>query len=177
LAIDREFLADQVWRGTMLPGYSMVPPGIANYLKEAPKLDYSDDMLEREDKAKELLKEAGVEPNTLSIELLYNTSENNKNTMAAIADMLGNIGVKASLNETEGATYFNFMRDDGPFDIARAGWIGDYNDPQNFLFISQSNVSFNYSKWKNADYDALMAKAETILDLGERAKVLAEAEQ
>jgi oligopeptide transport system substrate-binding protein len=155
----------------------MVPPGIANYVKDAPKLDYSDDMLEREDKAKELLKEAGVEPNTLSIELLYNTSENNKNTMAAIADQLGNIGVKASLNETEGATYFNFMRDDGPFDIARAGWIGDYNDPQNFLFISQSNVSFNYSKVKNADYDALMAKAEKILDLNERAKTLAEAEK
>jgi oligopeptide transport system substrate-binding protein len=177
LAIDREFLADQVWQGTMLPGYSMVPPGLANYVKDAPKLDYSDDMLEREDKAKELLKEAGVEPNTLSIELLYNTSENNKNTMAAIADMLGNIGVKASLNETEGATYFNFMRDDGPFDIARAGWIGDYNDPQNFLFISQGNVSFNYSKWKNADYDALMAKAEKTTDLGERAKVLGEAEK
>ncbi len=105
-------------------------------------------MLDREDKAKELLKEAGVEPNTLSIELLYNTSENNKNTMAAIADQLGNIGVKATLNETEGATYFNFLREDGPFDIARAGWIGDYNDPQNFLYIAQSDVSFNYSKVK-----------------------------
>ncbi len=177
LVIDREFLADQVWQGTMLPGYSLVPPGIANYVQDAPKLDYSDDMLEREDKAKELLKEAGVEQNTLSVELLYNTSENNKNTMAAIADMFGNIGVKASLNETEGATYFNFLREDGPFDLARAGWIGDYNDPQNFLYITQGNVSFNYSKWKNDDYDALMAKAGGILDLGERAKTLAEAEK
>ncbi|WP_247644220.1 ABC transporter substrate-binding protein, partial [Brucella abortus] len=175
MAIDRDFLADQVWQGTMIPGYSMVPPGIANYVKDAPKLDYSDDMLEREDKAKELLKEAGVEPNTLSIELLYNTSENNKNTMAAIADQLGNIGIKARLNETEGASYFNFLREDGPFDIARASWIGDYNDPQNFLYISQGNVSFNYAKWKNADYDALMAKAEKTQDLGERANILADA--
>ncbi|QGA58281.1 peptide ABC transporter substrate-binding protein [Brucella sp. 2280] len=175
MAIDRDFLADQVWQGTMIPGYSMVPPGIANYVKDVPKLDYSDDMLEREDKAKELLKEAGVEPNTLSIELLYNTSENNKNTMAAIADQLGNIGIKARLNETEGASYFNFLREDGPFDIARASWIGDYNDPQNFLYISQGNVSFNYAKWKNADYDALMAKAEKTQDLGERANILADA--
>ena len=177
LAIDRDFIADQVWQGTMLPGYSMVPPHIANYVEDAPRLKYSDDMLEREDKAKELLKEAGVEPNTLSVELRYNTSENNKNTMAAIADQLGNIGIKASLNETEGATYFNYMRDDGPFDIARAAWIGDYNDPQNFLYISQSDVSFNYSKVKNADYDALMEKAAKTLDLKERAKTLAEAEQ
>ncbi|KAB2704761.1 peptide ABC transporter substrate-binding protein, partial [Brucella intermedia] len=177
LAIDRDFIADQVWQGTMLPGYSMVPPHIANYVEDAPRLKYSDDMLEREDKAKELLKEAGVEPNTLSVELRYNTSENNKNTMAAIADQLGNIGIKASLNETEGATYFNYMRDDGPFDIARAAWIGDYNDPQNFLYISQSDVSFNYSKVKNAYYDALMEKAAKTLDLKERAKTLAEAEQ
>ena len=176
LAIDREFIASQVWRDTMLPGYSLVPPNIANYVAEPPKLDYSDDMLEREDKAKELLKEAGIEPGSLSVELLYNTSENNKNTMAAIADQLGNIGIKASLNETEGASYFNFLREDGPFDIARAGWIGDYNDPQNFLFLNISTVSFNYSKWKNPAYDELMAKAEKITDLGERAKVLAEAE-
>lgn len=177
LVIDREFIAEQVWQGTMLPGYSMVPPGIANYVKDAPKLDYSDDMLEREDKARELLAEAGVAEGSLSVELLYNTSENNKNTMAAIADQIGNIGIKATLNETEGATYFNFLREDGPFDIARAGWIGDYNDPQNFLYISQGNVSFNYSKWKNETYDGLMAKAEKTIDLGERAGVLAEAEK
>lgn len=178
MAIDREFMAEQVWQGTMLPGYSIVPPGIANYVEGGVKAEYADeDMLEREDKAKALLKEAGVEPNTLSIELLYNTSENNKNTMAAIADMLSNIGIKATLNETEGATYFNFLREDGPFDIARAGWIGDYNDPQNFLFLSESNVSFNYSKWKNKDYDALMAKAATTTDLKERANILADAER
>jgi oligopeptide transport system substrate-binding protein len=177
LVIDREFIAEQVWQGTMLPGYSMVPPGIANYVQDAPKLDYSDDMLEREDKARELLAEAGVAEGSLSVELLYNTSENNKNTMAAIADQIGNIGIKATLNETEGATYFNFLREDGPFDIARAGWIGDYNDPQNFLYISQGNVSFNYSKWKNETYDGLMAKAEKTIDLGERAGVLAEAEK
>ncbi|MBK3744782.1 peptide ABC transporter substrate-binding protein [Paraburkholderia aspalathi] len=177
MALDRDFIANQVWQGTMLPGYSMVPPGINNYV-EGVRLDYADeDMLEREDKAKALLKGAGVEPGSLSVELLYNTSENNKNTMAAIADMLSNIDIKASLNETEGATYFNFLRDDGPFDIARAGWIGDYNDPQNFLFISESNVSFNYSKWKNADYDALMAKAANTIDLKERANILADAER
>ena len=178
MAIDREFMAEQVWQGTMLPAYSVVPPGIANYVEGGVKAEYAgEDMLEREDKAKALLKEAGVEPNTLSIELLYNTSENHKNTMAAVADMLKNIGIKATLHETEGATYFNFLREDGPFDIARAGWIGDYNDPQNFLFLTQSEVSFNYSKWVNKDYDALMAKAEVTTDLKARAEILADAER
>lgn len=133
-------------------------------------------MLDREDAAKALLAEAGVAEGSLSIELLYNTSENNKNTMAAVADALSNIGITATLNETEGATYFNYLREDGPYDIARAGWIGDYNDPQNFLFLFQTGVSFNYAKWSNPDYDAIMAKAATTSDLTERAAIMAEAE-
>ena len=178
MVIDRDFLASEVWQDTMLPGWSLVPPGIVNYVENPPVLPYKDqDPLDREDAAKKLLEEAGVAEGSLSVELLFNTSENNKNTMAAVADAVSAIGIKATLNETEGATYFNYLREDGPYDIARAGWIGDYNDPQNFLFLMQSGVSFNYPKWSNADYDALMAKAAVTADLGERAKIMAEAEQ
>lgn len=178
MVIDRDFLADQVWQGTMLPGYSLVPPGIVNYVDPAPQLPYKDtDLLDREDEARKLLEAAGVTDGSLTVELLYNTSENNKNTMAAVADAFATIGVKATLNETEGATYFNYLREDGPFDIARAGWIGDYNDPQNFIFLFGTGINFNYAKWSNADYDALVAKAAGITDLAERAKVLAQAEE
>ena len=31
MAIDRDFLAEKVWQNSMIPGYSMVPPGIAGY--------------------------------------------------------------------------------------------------------------------------------------------------
>ena len=31
MVIDREFIADEIWQGTMLPAYSFVPPGIGNY--------------------------------------------------------------------------------------------------------------------------------------------------
>lgn len=177
MALDREFLADQVWRGTMLPGYSLVPPGIGNYVETPPELDFKDmDILDREDEAKRLLEEAGVAPGSLTVQLNYNTSENHRNTMAAVADQLGSIGINATLNEMEGSSYFNYMRDDGAFDMARAGWIGDYNDAQNFLYLAQSGVSFNYSRWSNPDYDAIMARAADTLDLSERAKILAEAE-
>ena len=177
LAIDRDFLANQVWAGTMLPSYTFVPPGIANYVEGGVTVDYAtEDLFDREDEAKELLEEAGVAPGSLTVELRYNTSENNKNTMAAIADMLKNIDINARLNEVEGTTYFNYMREDGPFDISRAGWIGDYNDPQTFLMINMGNTPFNYSRWKSPEYDALMNKAADTLDLGERAKALAEAE-
>ncbi|CTQ32488.1 peptide ABC transporter substrate-binding protein [Jannaschia rubra] len=178
MLIDRQFLADEVWQETMIPAYGLVPPGIANYVDEPPMLDYAEmDLLDREDRALELFEEAGVDPADLTVELSYNSSENHRNTMAAVADMLSNVGIKSSLNEMEGTGYFNYLREDGDFDIARAGWIGDYSDPQNFLYLNEGDVSFNYSKWVNEEYDAKMAEAAQTLDLDERARILAEAER
>jgi oligopeptide transport system substrate-binding protein len=178
MVIDREFLANEIWRGTMIPGYSLVPPGINNY-GEPVYLPYKDqDILDREDAAKKLLEEAGVAPNTLTVELRHNTGSNHKNTMTALADMFKNIGVGATIVEMEGTGYFDYMKQDGDFDMTRAGWIGDYSDPQNFLFLFESdNLGFNYPRWENAEYDALMQKAETTTDLKERAEVLRQAEE
>ena len=71
------------------------------------------------------------------IQLSYNSSENHRNTMAAVADNLSNVGIKSTLNEMEGTNYFNYLREGGDFDIVRAGWIGDYSDPQNFLYLNE----------------------------------------
>lgn len=177
MVIDREFLAEEIWQGAMVPTHSFVPEGIGNYTEPA-RLPYADDdMLDREDAALALLEEAGIGEGELTIRLLYNSSENNRNTMTAIADMLGNIGINGVPEEMEGATYFNFLRSDGDFDMARAGWIGDYSDPQNFLFLHESaNLGFNYSRWANEDYDQLMRDAAAETDLEARAQILKEAE-
>ncbi|MGH6925789.1 MAG: peptide ABC transporter substrate-binding protein [Propylenella sp.] len=177
LVIDREFLAEEIWQGTMIPGYSLVPPGIANY-DDPLTMDIKDkDLLDREDEAKALLEEAGIEPGELSVELMFNTGGNHKATMTAIADMFKKIGIEATLNEKEGTGYFDYMKNDGDFDMARAGWIGDYNDPQNFLFLYESdNLGFNYPRWSNAEYDSLMEQAETTTDLAARSDLLEKAE-
>ncbi len=178
MVIDRDFIADEVWQGTMLPTYSLVPPGIANYVETGPQLDYAEmDLLDREDAAIALLEEAGVDPASLQLDMRYNSSENHKNTLAAISDMLSNVGITSSLTEMEGTGYFNYLREGGDFDLARAGWIGDYSDPQNFLFLNESGVSFNYSGWSNTEYDAKMAEAAQETDLAARAEILAEAER
>jgi oligopeptide transport system substrate-binding protein len=178
MLIDRDFIADEVWQGTMLPAYALVPPGIDNYVENGPELDYADmDLLDREDRALELFAEAGVDPATLEIQLSYNSSENHRNTMAAVADNLSNVGIKSTLNEMEGTNYFNYLREGGDFDIVRAGWIGDYSDPQNFLYLNESGVSFNYPGWKNDDYDQKMRAAAETTDLAARAELLAEAEK
>ena len=59
--------------------------------------------------------------------------------------------------------------------LGRAGWIGDYNDPQNFLYLNQTGVSFNYPGWSNADYDEKMAAAAETTDLEARAHMMSAA--
>lgn len=178
MVIDREFLAEEIRRGMMTPAYSLVPPNTENYIANAPKLTYKDkDMLDREDGAKKLLEETGVTPGSLSVVLRYATSVNNKNTMIAIADMLKNIGITASLDEVEGATYFKYLEEKGMYDFAYRAWIGDYNDPYSFLSLFTTGNFFNDSEWSNKDYDTLIAKSETMTDLKMRAEILAEAER
>jgi len=181
MVIDREFLAEQIWGETMQPAYSFVPPGIGNYGKPA-EADYKAlAPIEREEKARALLKEAGFGPGgkPLKVEIRYNTTDNNRNTVIAVADQWKALGVETSFINTDTKTHFAHLRDGGDFDIARYGWIGDYSDPQNFLFLLESdNKGFNYGKWKNAAYDDLMKnKAAKEVDLKKRAEYLYKAEQ
>ena len=178
MAIDREFLAEEIWGGTMVAGYSFVPPGIGNY-DEPAYADYKDmSFIDREDKARALLAEAGYgDDNPLTVEIRYNTSENHKNTAVAIADMWKPLGVQVELLNTDTKTHYAHLRDKGDFDLARAGWIGDYSDPQNFLFMVESdNDGFNYANYNNPEYDALMDQAAAETDLGKRADLLKQAE-
>ena len=172
MVIDREFLAEQIWGGTMLPAIRFVPPGIGTY---APAQVSWADMspVDREDKAKELLKAAGYGQGgkTLTIEIRYNTSENHKNTSIALADMWKPLGVETTFINTDIKTHYALLREKGDYDVARAGWIADYPDPQNFLFLCQSdNKGLNYSSYANPAYDTLMHKAALEADLPTRAR-------
>ncbi len=124
------------------------------------------------------MKQAGYGPDKpLKLTINYNTSENHKNTAVAIADMWKPLGVDVSLVNTDTKTHYAMLRDKQDFDVARAGWIGDYSDPQNFLFLVESdNAGFNYANYKNPDYDKLMDEAAATTDLEKRATILKEAE-
>jgi len=179
MVIDREFLAEQIWGGTMVPAYSFVPPGIGNYAEPA-FANYKDmSPIEREDKAKALLKEAGYGPGgkKLEIEIRYNTSENHKNTSIAMADMWKPLNVEVKLVNADIKTHYALLRDKGDYDVARAGWIADYSDPQNFLFLAEgNNQGLNYASWINPEYDGLMKDAAREQDLKKRAEILKKAE-
>lgn len=178
MVLDREFIADEIWAGTMLPAYGVIPPNIGNY-GTAAEADFKTlSPIDREEKAKQLLKEAGYGPGTpLKLQLRYNTTDNNRRTVIAVAEQWKALGVETSFINTDGKTHFAHLRDGGDFDIARYGWIGDYSDPQNFLFLFLSdNTGFNAGKYKNPAFDALLRQAGDEIDLAKRAAILREAD-
>ena len=162
MAVDRDFLAKEIYSGSQIPAYSMVPPGIQGY--EPAKADFADlSQLDREDKALELMKEAGYGEGgkPLKIEIRYNTNPNHERVATAVADMWKNtFGADVSLVNLDVSSHYAYLQEGGKFNVARAGWVADYADAENFLALSTSgNKTFNYGQFNNADYDALMRDA------------------
>ncbi|MCX7306344.1 MAG: peptide ABC transporter substrate-binding protein [Hyphomicrobiales bacterium] len=159
MAIDRDFLAEKVWQNSMLPGYSMVPPGIEGY-EPAMATFAEESQIDREDKAKAVLEKLGYTPEKpLKMEIRYNTSENHKNTAVAIQEQLKPLGIEVTMVNTDTKTHYGHLEQKGDFDVARAGWIADYKDPESFLGISRKASGNNYSNYNSPKFEELMDKA------------------
>jgi oligopeptide transport system substrate-binding protein len=179
MAIDREFLAERIWRGTMEPLYSLVPPGIDSY--GAPTTVPWRDIgpLEREDEARRLLREAGYGEGAqpLEVEIRFNSSENHRATAVAIADMWKQVGASTRLLATDATTHYALMREKAPFDVARAGWFADFPDAENFLFLGESdNKGLNTPNFSDPAFDALLRAARRAPTPQRRRDILHEAE-
>lgn len=178
MAIDRDFLAEKVWANAMSPGYSMVPPGIDGYTSS--KAAFADkSQIDREEDAKKILEKLGYGPDKpLKMEIRYNTSENHKNTAVAIQEQLKPLGIDVSLLNTDTKTHYGHLEQKGDFDVARAGWIADYKDPETFLGISVKASGNNYANFNNPDYEKKMAEAAAAGgDPAKRMQLLSEAEK
>lgn len=176
MAINREVIGPQILGTGEPPAYSWVPPGMANYGAPAEgdwkALSYPDKIA----KAKELLAEAGYGPdNPLKIVLRYNTNDNHKRVAIAIAAMWKALGVQTELFNSETKVHYADIRK-GDFDVARAGWLADYNDAVNFLELLKGGIENNYGAYQNEEFDALLDQAARETDLDKRAELLHQAE-
>ncbi len=180
MAIDRDFLAKQIYKGAQLPTYSLVPSGLATY-GEPEKADFADwTQLEREDKAVELMKEAGYgkDGKPLNIEIRYSTNPNHEAVATAVADMWKTVfGAKVTLLQLDISAHYAYLKEGGKFNVARAGWTADYADAENFMTINmKKNPTFNYGRYDNPEYDALVEKSYNEKDPAARSKLLHAAE-
>lgn len=177
LAVDRDYLADKIWNNTMFAAYSLVPPGISGY--QTRYYDFKDmSQLDREEEAKKLMTELGYGPEKpLKLEIRYNTGENHKNNAVAVADMFKRIHVETSLINTDGKTHYDYLKQKGDYDLARAGWSGDYKDPESFIALGQTNNSNNYSVYSNKEADSYLEQAALEPDAAKRNELLGKAEE
>ncbi|MFW6228663.1 MAG: peptide ABC transporter substrate-binding protein, partial [Alkalispirochaeta sp.] len=170
MAIDRDLLVETVTKAGEIPAYTIVPE-MTGY----PGIDGVDEDVEE---ARELLAEAGF-PNGEGfpeLTLLYNTHESHKAIGEFIQQQwLNNLNVDITLENQEWATYLASRREH-QFDIARAGWIGDYQDPNTFLDMFITGGAMNGGQYSNDEFDRLVSEAARMPAGDERFDALRRAE-
>ncbi len=172
MAIDRQQIVDQVTKAGQLPAFTLVPPGIAGY--ESPS-GLKPDL----EQAKRLLVEAGYPGGRgiPKITILYNTSDNHRAIAEVIQQQVqNNLNVKLQLQNMEWGSYLD-KRKQKDYEIARAGWIADYPDPNTFLDMWITDGPQNDTNWSNPEFDRLLAAAGAEGDQAKRMKILRDAEQ
>lgn len=158
-SIDRKVIAEKVLGTGEKPAWHFTPDVTAGF-KPLPTFMQQHDQNSLNAQAKSLLAAAGYGPGKpLELKLLYNTSESHQKIAIAVASMWKkNLGVDVTLENQEWKTYID-SRNSGNFDVIRASWVGDYNEPSTFLNLLTSGNSSNIARFNNADYDAVIAKA------------------
>jgi oligopeptide transport system substrate-binding protein len=179
LAIDRDVLVNKITQAGELPAYTFVPPGMSNFAPWESK-DAKETQGQRDAEAKDLFAKAGYGPDhPLAVEISYNTSENHKKIAVAIGAMWKQkLGIDTTLTNLEWGTMQSALRKKEYQDFGRTSWIGDFDDPSNFLDLFRSTAGEqNYPAYANPAYDKLMDAAVVESDPAKRGQLLAQAEQ
>ncbi|PQQ32566.1 oligopeptide ABC transporter substrate-binding protein OppA [Photorhabdus luminescens] len=176
LSLDRDIIAGKIMGQGQIPAYGFTPtfigggdfvkPEWANWTQE-----------QRNKRARELLAQAGFnQANPLKFTLLYNTSEQNKQQAIAAASMWKkNLGADVILQNQEWKTSLE-SRHQGNYEVTRATWCADYNEPTAFLNMLLSDSSNNTAFYQNKNFDSYLEQALIAKDAIERKKLYQQAE-
>ena len=180
LAIDRDYVANTIMQGTYSAADSIVGPGIVDesgYFHDngnAPYIsaDYEANLAE----AKKLLDEAGY-PNGEgypTIEYSCNDAGYHVPLAEYLQQAWGDLGITLTISKMEWSS-FTAARRAGEYDVARNGWVMDYNDPSNMLDLFCSGNGNNDGKYSNPEFDAAI-EASRVADVTEHFAQLHKAE-
>ncbi|OEH91623.1 peptide ABC transporter substrate-binding protein [Bacillus solimangrovi] len=176
-AIDREALVKSVTKTGEIPAMAAVPPSM---FPENEQGYFKDNDIET---AKELLQKGMEELGYSSVEdmpeikLSYNTSESHQKIAQAVQDMWkNNLGVNVELENAEWAVYIEKLHQ-GDYQIGRMGWLGDFNDPMNFLELYKELGGNNDTRWHDDEFASLLEQSQTETDPEKRTAMLKQAEE
>ena len=180
LAIDRDYVANTIMQGTFSTADSIVGPGIVDengYFHDngnAPYIsaDYEANMAE----AKKLLEEAGYPNGEGYPTIEYSTNDSGYHVPLAeyLQQVWGDLGITLTISKMEWSA-FTAARRAGEYDVARNGWVMDYNDPSNMVELFCTDNGNNDGKYSNPDFDAAI-EGSKVADAAEHFAQLHKAE-
>lgn len=177
LAIDRQGLIDNVIKGEQTPALGIVPPTIEGFEEDRGYFKDNDVEAAKEFLAKGLEELGMSDPSELSIAISINTSE----AHSAIAQYIQegwakNLGIQTEINNAEWQVYLDQVSN-MDYQVARLGWIADYNDASSFLDMYKTAADGNNDTgWENPEYKDLMDQAANEQDPAKRTDLMRQAE-
>lgn len=176
MAVDKKNIIESVYQGAGQLAVNSMPPTQWSYddtIKDAP---YDPE------KAKALLKEAGIAPGTeitlwaMPVQRPYNPNAR------LMAEMLqqdwDKVGIKARIVTYEWGEYLKRTKA-GENDAMLIGWSGDNGDPDNWLgtlFGCDAMNGNNFAKWCDKSFDSLVKEAKRTVDVSKRTELYKQAQ-
>ncbi len=173
MVIDRDTLAQKVTADGQLPAYGVIVKGTLG--ADVTTYDWATwPMDKRVTEAKKLLAEAGIKSGT-KVRFAYNTDVYHKKmAIFASSEWKSKLGLETELEAMEFKVLIK-RRTDGEFQMARNGWIADYNDATTFLTLVQCDSEQNNQRNCNRKAEALIDQGNLSTDAAKRQSLLTEA--
>lgn len=174
LSIDRETLANEVFKGEYLPVQTMLPPDIPGNNPDAALVGGVDD-------AKALLADNGFDAGKTEIELFFqNATPHNTVGQYVQSQWQDGLGIKVKLTPIEPDAYSDWRasRETAKFGAYTGSWGSDFSDPSNWFNQNFTTAADHYrSHWSNAEFDKLVDTAVTNTNTEERNQQYSDAEK
>lgn len=187
LAFDRDYVANVLMQGTYSPAYNFVGPGVAdasgmffdNALADNGGETYiSKDYEANKLAAQEALAAAGYPNGEGFPTITYSTNDAGYHKVVAeyLQDCYKEVlGIELKVDIVEWAS-FTPLRRAGDYEMARNGWVMDYNDASNMIELLYSTNGNNDGKYNNPAFDAAIDQSR-VADTEAHFKALHDAEK
>lgn len=167
LAIDRDYVANTVMQGTYTPAYNYVGTGVddvdpGKFLENSKAANggkpyISEDYKANLEEAKKALAEAGYPEGKGFPTITYSTNDAGYHKALAeyLQQVYKDLGITMNIDIVDWSS-FTPKRRAGEYEMARNGWVMDYNDASNMIELFVSSNGNNDGKYNNPAFDKAM---------------------